>query len=176
MTESQADFGVILDAHTVRFERWLPGSMDRVWAYLTQPELLRTWLAGAGVQPKMGGSVELRFAEADLTDFQPDDCICRGNITRFDPPRTLAYTWKEGEKQESEVSFELAPEGDGVRLTLTHRRAPKSELAGFCGGWHIHLTALASRLKGKLPGPFMVAYRAVAPHYQKKVAELPSGE
>ncbi len=38
------DLGTIVDAHTVRFERLLPGAIERVWDYLTKPEpFLPVW-------------------------------------------------------------------------------------------------------------------------------------
>ena len=30
------DYGVLLDSKTVRFERLLPGPIDRVWGYLVE--------------------------------------------------------------------------------------------------------------------------------------------
>jgi hypothetical protein len=33
-----------VDSHTARFERLLPGPIERVWDYLTKPDLQRTWL------------------------------------------------------------------------------------------------------------------------------------
>ena len=33
-----SEYGVVTEPGTVRFERLLPGSVDLVWAYLTDPE------------------------------------------------------------------------------------------------------------------------------------------
>src|SRR5690606_7556689 len=52
--EAVAD-GEIMDAHTVRFERVLPGPIERVWACLTEPEKRRTWLAGGTMELREGG-------------------------------------------------------------------------------------------------------------------------
>ena len=35
----------ITPAENVRFERLLPGPIERVWEYLTKPDLQRAWLA-----------------------------------------------------------------------------------------------------------------------------------
>ena len=32
------DYGELLDENTVRFERLLPGPIERVWSYLTEGE------------------------------------------------------------------------------------------------------------------------------------------
>jgi uncharacterized protein YndB with AHSA1/START domain len=51
-----------------------------------------------------------------------------GKILRCEAPRLLAITW--GEKQSSEVTFELTPQTSGeVLLTLTHRRLDKDRHA-----------------------------------------------
>ena len=42
----EADYGAVTAApNTVRIQRLLPGPMERVWAYLTDSELRRQWLA-----------------------------------------------------------------------------------------------------------------------------------
>jgi hypothetical protein len=51
----------MLDADTVRFERLLPGPIERVWDHLTRPELRRTWMAEA--------------AEGDITACQPPQSV-----------------------------------------------------------------------------------------------------
>jgi uncharacterized protein YndB with AHSA1/START domain len=56
------DLGIFLDFHSVRFERLLPGPIERVWDYLTKPEYMKTWLAVAKVDLRVGGTVELTFA------------------------------------------------------------------------------------------------------------------
>ena len=40
------DYGELLDDHTVRFERILPGPVDRVWSYLTESDKRARWLCG----------------------------------------------------------------------------------------------------------------------------------
>jgi uncharacterized protein YndB with AHSA1/START domain len=38
-------YGTIIAPNTIRFERLLPGPIERVWAYLTDPEKRAKWLA-----------------------------------------------------------------------------------------------------------------------------------
>jgi hypothetical protein len=54
------DFGKIVDSSTVRFERLLPGPIERVWDHLTKPEFLATWLAVGQMDARVGGRVELQ--------------------------------------------------------------------------------------------------------------------
>jgi hypothetical protein len=67
----------IIDADTVRFERLLPGPIERVFDHLTKPELRRTWLAGAAAgditacQPPQSVEYELRDASVVRFDLEP---------------------------------------------------------------------------------------------------------
>ncbi|MEQ8750919.1 MAG: hypothetical protein RIC52_14200 [Amphiplicatus sp.] len=41
-----SDHGQRIDKMSIRFERLLPGPIERVWAYLTEPEKRAEWFAG----------------------------------------------------------------------------------------------------------------------------------
>jgi hypothetical protein len=84
----------------VRFERLLPGPIERVWDYLTKPDLQRSWLAESA---------------ADVCD-----------ISGCEPLRRLEYSMRDA----SVVSFELEARGGDVLLVLTHRRRIPAWLAG----------------------------------------------
>lgn len=161
--------GVFLDNSTVRFERLLPGPIERVWDYLTKSEYLATWLASADGNWRPGGEITLSF-----TFSAEDDCgdsICRGVIEDYDPPRLLSYSWREfdaqgREKPASLVRFELSPAGDDVRLVLTHRKLAADEMLGFGAGWDSHLDYLAARLAGEPVKPFSEIFAAALAHYR----------
>jgi uncharacterized protein YndB with AHSA1/START domain len=134
----------------VRFERLLPGPVERVWEFLTGSEHLPAWFGGRGmryvIEPREGGAVSLA------------DGHIRGVVTQWKPPRLLAYTWNvfgpgetESPYPESYVSFDLKQKGDDVLLTLTHRPV----LDGFEGqtmmGWHTFLDMLDVLLQGQDP-------------------------
>ncbi|HEU4642162.1 MAG TPA: SRPBCC family protein [Gemmatimonadaceae bacterium] len=170
------ELGTIVDAHTVRFERLLPGPVERVWEFITEPGHLAAWLADASVEARAGGQVRLRFDVSEAPE--PDDAagVILGTITRWEPPRLVAYTWMapadeaasvEGMPQ-PEVTFELSEQGTRVRLVLTHRALPTSAMPKFCAGWHTHLAALASRLAGAPPAPFLPAFRSMLPEYERR--------
>ena len=61
------DFGIITEAGAIRFERLLPGPIERVWAYLTESDKRGKWLASGPVELRVGGQVELHFRHADLS-------------------------------------------------------------------------------------------------------------
>jgi uncharacterized protein YndB with AHSA1/START domain len=43
----------------LRIQRLLPGPIERVWAYLTESDLRRQWLASGTMQLQPGASFEL---------------------------------------------------------------------------------------------------------------------
>jgi uncharacterized protein YndB with AHSA1/START domain len=175
------EFGTVTAADTVRFDRVLPGPIERVWAFLTEPEKRAQWLAGGPMEMRVGGKVELHFHHADLSK-QPDPAPERfkklesgvtthGRVTRCEPPRLLSYTWGGESGVESEVSFELSPQGETVRLVLVHRRLPdRKSMVSVGSGWHTHLGILADRLSGREPGRFWSALLEVEAEYEKRIA------
>ena len=45
----------------IRILRTLPGPIERLWQYLTDPEKRSRWFAGGPMELKVGGKVELLF-------------------------------------------------------------------------------------------------------------------
>ena len=60
-------FGERLDDTTVRFERLLPGPIERVWEYITDGEKRAKWLAGGKTEQVVDGSIELLFHNNSLS-------------------------------------------------------------------------------------------------------------
>jgi uncharacterized protein YndB with AHSA1/START domain len=61
-------FGVLTEPATLTLERLLPGSIDRVWAYLTESDLRRQWMAAGVMDMRVGGTTELVWRNNELTD------------------------------------------------------------------------------------------------------------
>ncbi len=176
------EYGVVTEAGTVRFERVLPGPIERVWAYLTESEKRGTWLASGEMELRVGGRVELKFRHAELssqTEPTPErykkyekGASVYGRITRCEPPRLLSYTWGESDGVDSEVTFELTPRGNDVLLVLTHRRLPdRTEMISVSGGWHTHLAILADHLYGRARRPFWSTHALLEGEYEKRLTE-----
>jgi uncharacterized protein YndB with AHSA1/START domain len=171
-----SEYGIVTEAGTVRFERLLPGPIERVWAYLTDAEKRSTWLAAGPMELRVDGRVELNFHHADLSaEKTPPERYkeiegghtLHGRITRCDPPRLLSYTWGES----GEVTFELTSRGDDVLLVLTHRRlGDRAAMVNVAGGWHSHLGILADNLDGREPRPFWSTHAKAAAEYEKRIA------
>ncbi len=175
-----SDYGTITEAGAIRFERLLPGPIERVWAYLTELDKRGTWLATGAVEPRVGGQVDLHFKHADLSPHQeqiPDKYKqlengvgFSGRVTRCEPPRLLSHTWNEEAGGKSEVTFELTPQGDKVLLVLTHRRLTSDIMLSVAGGWHTHLGILVDHLSGKVPEPFWGTHTRLEREYAQRLA------
>jgi uncharacterized protein YndB with AHSA1/START domain len=172
------EYGVISAPGTVRIERVLPGPINLVWACLTQSERRARWLASGEMDVRVGGKVELRFFHADLSDekIAPERYkemgakghVMHGVITRCEPPRLLAYTWG-GEKEPSEVTFELTPRGEETLLVLTHAKlANRAGMVSVGSGWHSHLGVLIDHLAGRKPRPFWTTVMRMNAEYEQR--------
>ncbi|HUK06032.1 MAG TPA: SRPBCC domain-containing protein, partial [Burkholderiales bacterium] len=49
----------LIQPSTIRFERLLPGPIERVWEYLTVSEKRAAWLAAGEFDLRVGGRIEL---------------------------------------------------------------------------------------------------------------------
>ena len=165
--------GVLIEPATLKIQRLLPGPIERIWAYLTESELRRKWLAAGVMEVKVGAQFELVWRNDELTDppgqrppgFSAERRM-QSRITELDPPRKLAITW-EGS---GDVSFELEPNGDEVMLTLIHRRLPdRATLHGVGAGWHAHLDVLVARATGKEPTPFWDGLSRLRKEYDRRI-------
>jgi uncharacterized protein YndB with AHSA1/START domain len=178
-----ADFGVVAAPGAIRFERLVRGPIERVWAYLTEPDKRGRWLAAGPMEPWVGGAVELHFDHRLLSSATapPPERYKQvehghrmlGRVTRFEPPRLLSYSWQEGAGEASEVTFELAQRGDAVLLVLTHHRlADRAAMIDVAGGWHAHLDVLAERLADREPLAFWTIFGAIDGRYECRIAEI----
>ncbi len=166
--------GVVTAPGTVRIDRVLPGPVERVWAYLTESDKRRKWLAMGPLADFVGGDVELTFHHSELSQDQtPEEYLqyeghmIKGKVTRYDPPHVLSYTWPEGQDEPSEVTFELAPMGADTRLTITHTQlASKNAMASVATGWHSHLAALIAHLEGRQVEDFWETHKRIEPEYR----------
>ena len=165
----------LVEPGTVKVERLLPGPLERVWAYIVESEKRAKWFAGGEFELRVGGKARLHFDHASLSsDKVPPEKYRNkgagspdrdGVITRLEPMRLLAHTWK-WDSGDSEVSYELAPRGKDVLLTIVHRRLqPRALVIGVMGGWDVHTGILADILNGVEPRPFWATHSKLEKEY-----------
>lgn len=163
---------------TVCIKRILPGSVERLWSYLTEADKQAQWMGSGIMEPRVGGTVELAFDIAQMTggETTPDrfkDAECsgvRGVVTCWDPPKKLSYTWAEGDNP-SEVVFDLVPQGSSVELTVTHRNLThRSDAVCVACGWHSHLALLIAHLNGTQHAPFWPMFLGLEKEYEDIIA------
>jgi uncharacterized protein YndB with AHSA1/START domain len=136
---------------TLRIERRLDHSVERVWRAISEPaELARWFLAPVQWRPELG---EVFEGEGG-----------RGEITELAPPRRIAWVWGD-----ELFRFELSPEGDGCLLVFTHVFDDRALGAQHAAGWEIYL----NRLDAHLAGGFLSeeAAHAVFPSLHERYAE-----
>lgn len=177
MTAATADHGVVTEAGAIRFERLLPGPIERVWAYLTESEKRGRWLATGDMELRPGGAFDLVWRNSELSGSDDDppppkyadfgEYRMKGSILEADPPRRLVQEWREHDGSVSEVVYELDERGEQVLLALTHRRLPtRAMMVEVAGGWHTHLEILAARLEGREPPPFWATHAGKEAEYE----------
>lgn len=177
-------FGKLVDPHTVKFERLLPGPVERVFAYLWDEEKRKEWFTTGAMPTKPGERFEMTWKHRNYSPNQsaPPERMKEmdekghssfSTLLAYEPPYRLAYTFGESKMPDhpSEVEFVLKPEGGQVRLILTHRKVPDRGYAlGVSGGWHAHLDVLEYKLRGEIPPAFWDIWRKYDGAYDKRYA------
>ena len=166
-------YGVLTEPAMLKIERLLPGPIERVWAWLTDSDLRRQWLAAGEMELELGAPFELVWRNNELTDppgARPDgfgeEHRMQSRITELDPPRKLSFAWKGT----GDVTFALEPRGDEVLLTLIHRRLPDRSMMLMVGaGWHAHLDVLVARARNQTPAPFWDSWIRLKQDYDRRL-------
>ncbi len=160
----------LVEPGTVRLERLLPGPIERVWSYITESEKRAKWLAAGEFDLRVGGSAHLSFDNARLSHGKVPAGETRGKgafdgvITRCEPPRLLAHTWPWN-GHETDVTYELKPQGKNVLLTIVHRRLPKEIGTSVMSGWDVHSGILEDILAGREPRSFWQEHARLEKEY-----------
>lgn len=108
---------------------------ERVWAFLTEPELLGRWFHASKAKLEAGADYEL-FKEGD------DKAMCWGRVLESEAPSRLVYTFTHGmlKGHETRVEWTLSSVEAGTMLEMVHD--------GFEGGEHDLFNMLISHDKG----------------------------
>jgi uncharacterized protein YndB with AHSA1/START domain len=97
-------------------------SPEKVWEYLTRPELMELWLMKNNFKPVVGH--EFQFNTGAHPEIQFDGIVhCK--VLEIIPHKKLSYSWKCGPGQgrfpvDSVVVWTLKPTKQGTELLLEH--------------------------------------------------------
>lgn len=171
----------IVAPDAARIERLLPGPIERIWAYLTEEDKRRRWMASGTIGTAAGAAVEHIFRHEELgTDCgQPPakyaalagESRIHGRIIACEPPHLLAYTWGEGTPTPSQVRFDLEVRGAKVLLVVTHSRIATQEMmASVAAGWHTHLDILADAVSGRTSHGFWNKHTRLEQEYARQIS------
>ena len=165
-------YGTLAAPDTLQMTRLLPGPIDRVWAYLTESDLRRKWLASGVMELKVGAPFELTWRNEELENAGPrpegfdEEHRMESRITELDPPHRLGFQFGTS----GEVTIALEEQGDQVLLTLTHRRLPDREIMlKVAAGWHAHLDVLVAKAADELPKPFWRNWTRLREEYAERI-------
>lgn len=107
----------------IRHTWFFPHSPERVWDYLTKPELLEQWLMESNFSPVVGH--QFQFHTKPIVKFNFDGKIyCQ--VLEIEQPKKLVYSWKGGNSKKGEISLDsvvtwtLTPKDGGTELQLVH--------------------------------------------------------
>ena len=166
-------YGTLIEPDTLQIQRMLPGPIERVWAYLTDSDLRRQWLAAGDMNPEAGESFELVWRNDDLAgpagdrpEDMPEEHSMQSQVIAADPPRKLVIAWNTT----GNVTFELEQVGEGVLLTLTHAGFQnRPGLLKHAAGWHAHLDLLEAVAFERQPARFWDRWQALVKDYESRV-------
>jgi uncharacterized protein YndB with AHSA1/START domain len=114
--------------HTWHFDQ----APEKVWDYLTKPELIEQWLMKNNFKAVMGH--KFQFIGPNR---RPHQC----EVTELKPYSTLSYTWqtassKDKQPFDSKVTWTLVPKGKGTELQIVHTGFRAIEdVIGHDKGW-----------------------------------------
>ena len=176
-------YGKLVNPQTVVFERLLPGPVERVFEYLWNEDKRKLWFTTGAMPTTPGEKFQMHWKHSNYSPAKstPPDAMKKmdekghsstNTLLVYEPPYRLVFTFGEqkfGPDKATEVEFLLKPEGDQVRLTLTHSKVPERGYAlGVSGGWHAHLDVLEYQLKNETPPGFWDIWRQYDGVYDKR--------
>lgn len=144
---------------------YIAATPEKVWQALTSSEFTRKyfWDRTIEIEPKRGGAFVLRLPDGRVN--------VQGKVMEYDPPRKLSVTWHVEWPEdfrklpECLVTYEIAPAGEAVRLTMMESHSwevPEAILSGGKTGWPAVLSGLKSLLEtGKVPAIAMELPKAM---------------
>lgn len=144
-------------SNTIRKAIAIPQPREQVWRAITDSATLAEWMFPNDFEPRVGHQFTFRVPGNPKKHF--DGLTVRCEVLECEPPRDnaggrLVFSWSAGGPVENtRVSFQLEPDGDGTRLLVEHSgfdvSVPFGEqaLKGAEFGWAKMLKQLATVLE-----------------------------
>lgn len=140
---------------SILIERTMPHPPEKIWRALTQSSLIAEWLMENDFEPRLGGRFQFRAKPMGNWNGRVD---CE--ITVFEPPRRLVYTWKGGSVQnlgygtalDSIVEWTLTPVAGGTCVRMEHSGFGPQNASAYetmSSGWPKVLERLAQTSGGR---------------------------
>jgi len=127
----------------IEHEAVYPHAPERVWRALVDPAELAQWLMPTDFAPDVGREFVLETGSEEVGTIHAE-------VLELDEPKRLRCRWS-GAFGDTEVTFELFPEGGGTRLRVRHdgwSEPLPGEHAGFDDGWKQKLDQDLPRVLG----------------------------
>lgn len=168
-------YGELVTPTTLRFERMLPGPIERVWEYITDAEKRAKWFCGGSSEQSKGDTIKFVFNNSKLgspPDPTPDKYKEFGDgfesqavVLTAQKPTLFSIEW------DGVVTFELSEQGEQVKLVLTHDKIkddPETR-TGAMAGWHTHLGILIDLLNDRDPKGFWSVHMGFEDEYAQRI-------
>lgn len=94
------------------------------------------------------GTIELRRGGRAQLEFVDSGIVIDSTVSAIEPRCLLEYSWSRPGEPLRPLRWEIDPEGDAVRLTLSLRVPANEDVGRSAAGWDAHLEMLAAALAG----------------------------
>jgi uncharacterized protein YndB with AHSA1/START domain len=121
---------------SIKHQFFFPHPPQRVWEYLTKPELMEQWLMKNNFRPIVGADFQFQTNPIPSLDF---DGIFYCQVLEIVPLKKLSYSWRSGPgggeiTLDSVVVWKLEATESGTELFLEHSGFARVENLAFYNG------------------------------------------
>lgn len=114
---------------TLRITKSIPAPVETVFEAWTNPEVMADWYAPTDEYVPSTIQVDLRIGgryQVGMKHKDQERHVVSGQYCRIEEPRLLSFTWAwqthYRDTPETQVTIELAPDGNSTDMTLIHER------------------------------------------------------
>lgn len=136
------------DQDAVISEIQIAAPPERIFQALTDGSQLARWFTNEecpakywSMDARLGGRYSYATEPGTVVVNGVSQFECSGEITEFEPPRLLAYTWianwHDDKTRRTVVRWELTPKSGGTQVKVTHSGLAQEAVSrkDYAGGW-----------------------------------------